>query len=69
MQILMVVVVKIILLNFNEIIYFKYFSFVNYAEGDSCTKAVDNMNNFVLDRFTLRVNHSSVNIFIILNNF
>jgi RNA recognition motif-containing protein len=60
----MVVVGKIILLNLNEIIYFKYFSFVNYAEPDSCTKAVDNMNNFVLDRFTLFVNHSTVNIFV-----
>ncbi|UJR31523.1 hypothetical protein I4U23_019012 [Adineta vaga] len=33
--------------------------FVNYAEAESCGKAVENMNNFVIDRFTLRVNHSS----------
>ncbi|CAF5163487.1 unnamed protein product [Rotaria magnacalcarata] len=34
--------------------------FVNFAEQESCTKAVETMNNFSIDRFTLRVNHSSV---------
>ncbi|CAF1144617.1 unnamed protein product [Adineta ricciae] len=33
--------------------------FVNYAEAESCARAVEAMNNFVIDRFTLRVNHSS----------
>ncbi|CAF0959484.1 unnamed protein product [Rotaria magnacalcarata] len=33
--------------------------FVNFAEQESCTKAVETMNNFSIDRFTLRVNHSS----------
>ncbi|CAF2637656.1 unnamed protein product [Rotaria sp. Silwood2] len=36
--------------------------FVNYAEPDSCNKAVETMNNFVIDRFTLRVNHSSTRL-------
>ncbi|CAF3593445.1 unnamed protein product [Rotaria sordida] len=36
--------------------------FVNFAESDSCIKAVENMNNFVIDRFTLRVNHASTRL-------
>lgn len=37
-------------------------AFVNYAEPDSCQKAVESMNNHSIDRFTLRVNHSNVRI-------
>jgi hypothetical protein len=33
--------------------------FVNYAEAESCNKAVESMNNYAIDRFTLRVNHST----------
>ncbi|CAF3760230.1 unnamed protein product, partial [Rotaria sp. Silwood1] len=36
--------------------------FVNYAESDSCIKAVETMNNFIIDRFTLRVNHSTTRL-------
>ncbi|CAF1115310.1 unnamed protein product [Adineta steineri] len=32
--------------------------FVNFADADSCAKAVESMNGFAIDRFTLRVNHS-----------
>ncbi len=35
-------------------------AFVNFAEAESCSEAVENMNNSVIDRFTLRVNHSTV---------
>lgn len=43
--------------------------FVNYADADSCNKAVEGMNNFSIDRFTLRVNHSGVNNFFFKFNF
>jgi RNA recognition motif-containing protein len=42
-------------------IYFINFSFVNYADIDSCNQAVEHMNNFVVKGFTLRVSHSGVN--------
>ncbi|CAF1378796.1 unnamed protein product [Rotaria magnacalcarata] len=33
--------------------------FINYTEPESCTNAVENMNNYVIDQLTLYVNHSS----------
>ncbi|CAF2989656.1 unnamed protein product [Rotaria sp. Silwood2] len=35
------------------------YGFVNYDESESCTKAVENMNDYVGDGFTLSVNYSS----------
>ncbi|CAF1411195.1 unnamed protein product, partial [Adineta steineri] len=35
------------------------YGFINYAEPESCTEAVEKMNNYVIDQFTLYVNHSS----------
>ncbi|CAF3329822.1 unnamed protein product [Rotaria socialis] len=34
-------------------------SSINYAEPESCTNAVENMNNYVIGQLTLYVNHSS----------
>jgi len=39
-------------------------AFVNYAEADSCAKAVETMNNHKIDRFILCVQHSSVKFII-----
>ncbi|CAF0951639.1 unnamed protein product, partial [Adineta steineri] len=33
--------------------------FVNFADADSCNQAVEKMNEFVVDGFTLRVSHSA----------
>ncbi|CAF4348655.1 unnamed protein product, partial [Rotaria sordida] len=32
--------------------------FVNYANAESCNEAVDHMNNYVIQGFTLRVSQS-----------
>ena len=35
--------------------------FVNFSEAESCNQAVELMNNFTIDGFTLRVSQSLVN--------
>ena len=39
------------------------FRFINYADEESCEKAVQQMDNFVMNGSTLRVNHTSVDGF------
>ncbi len=52
---------KLIFLFYWFLFILKNFSFVNYADIESCNQAVEHMNNFVVKGFTIQVSHSSVN--------
>ncbi|CAF3310517.1 unnamed protein product [Rotaria socialis] len=50
---------RIVSINWLINFFIEHFSSINYAEPESCTNAVENMNNYVIGQLTLYVNHSS----------